>query len=224
MTTLRAIVASYVGVLLCASVIFLAAWRLVYWQALLYVVVALIGATLSHALVPKGSGITVERASNAAAGQTWDKRILGASFLVSIVTFVVAGLDSGRFGWTGPVPLGVTIAGVVLMLLGQSIFALAKRQNEFFSSTVRIQVERGHRVCDAGLYRYVRHPGYLGMLVALLAFPLVINSYWAFMPAALGAVLLLIRTVIEDRVLTEELPGYREYVARTRWRIFPTVF
>ena len=224
MTGLRAIVASYVGVLLYASFIFLAAWRLLYWQALLYVAVALIGATLSNALVPKGSGITVERAGNAAAGQTWDKRLLGAYFFVSIATFVIAGLDSGRFRWTGTVPLGVTIAGVVLMLLGQVTFAVAKRQNEFFSSTVRIQGERGHRVCDTGLYGYVRHPGYLGMLISLLAFPLLINSYWAFVPAVLGAVLLLIRTVIEDRVLTEELPGYREYVARTRWRLIPAVF
>ena len=221
---LKAIVASYVGVLLYASLIFLAAWKLVYWQALLYVGIVLIGATLSNALVPRGSDLTVERASNAAAGQTWDKRILAAYFLVSAVTFVIAGLDSGRFGWSGPVPLGVTIAGVVLMLLGQIIFAVAKRQNTFFSSTVRIQSERGHRVCDTGLYHYVRHPGYLGMLIALLAFPLQINSYWAFVPAAVGAGLLLIRTAIEDRVLTAELPGYRDYAARTRWRLIPGVF
>ena len=114
MSRLRAIVASYVGVLLYASLIFLAAWKLVYWQALLYVIIALIGATLSNALVPSGSDITVERASNAAAGQTWDKRILAAYFLVSIVMFVVAGLDSGRFGWSGPIPLGVTIAVLLL--------------------------------------------------------------------------------------------------------------
>ena len=224
MTRLRATVASYVGVLLYASFIFLGAWRLMYWQALLYVATALVGATLSSLLVPSGSDITAERASKAAAGQDWDKRILGAYFLVSVVTFVIAGLDSGRFGWSGAVPLGVTVAGVVLMLLGQLIFAVAKRQNQFFSSTVRIQHERGHRVCDTGLYQYVRHPGYLGMLIALLAFPLLINSYWAFIPAACGAALLLIRTAIEDRVLTAELPGYREYAARTRWRLIPAVF
>ena len=224
MSKLRAIVASYVGVLLYASFIFLAAWKLVYWQALLYVVVALIGTTISNALVPRGSDLTAERASNAAAGQTWDKRLLGAYFLVVVVTFVIAGLDSGRFGWSGPVPLGVTIAGVILTLLGQIIFAVAKRQNAFFSSTVRIQSERGQRVCDSGLYRYVRHPGYLGMLVALLALPLLINSYWAFVPTAFAAVLLLIRTAIEDKMLAAELPGYREYVARTRWRLIPAVF
>jgi protein-S-isoprenylcysteine O-methyltransferase Ste14 len=224
MHKLKAIVASYIGVLLYASFIFLGAGKLAYWQGLLYVVLALIGATLSNALVPRGSDITVERASTAAAGQTWDKRILAAYFLVSVVTFGIAGLDSGRFGWSDPVPLGVTIAGGVLMLLGQIIFAVAKRQNAFFTSTVRIQRERGHRVCESGLYHYIRHPGYLGMLLSLLAFPLLMNSYWAFVPAVFGAVLLLIRTVIEDRLLTEELPGYRDYVARTRWRLIPAVF
>lgn len=224
MSRLRAIVASYVGVLLYATFIFIGAWKLVYWQGLLYVIVALVGATLSHVLVPRGSDIAVERAANAGAGQTWDKRILGAIFLVSIVTFVVAGLDSGRFGWSGHVPIGVTVAGVALMLLGQILFAVAKRQNKFFSSTVRIQTERGHHVCDTGLYRYVRHPGYLGMVMLQVAFPLVLNSYWAFIPTLFGLVLLVLRTVIEDRVLAEQLPGYGEYAVRTRWRLVPGVF
>lgn len=224
MSRLKAIVASYVGVLLYASFIFLGAWKLAYWQGLLYVVVALLGATLSHALVPKGSDITAERAANAGAGQAWDKRILGALFLVSIATFVVAGLDSGRFGWSGHVPAELTVAGVALMLAGQILFAVAKRQNAFFSSTVRIQAERGHRVCDSGLYRYVRHPGYLGMLISLLAFPLLINSYWAFIPTLLGAALLILRTTLEDRMLAEQLSGYPEYAARTRWRLVPGLF
>jgi protein-S-isoprenylcysteine O-methyltransferase Ste14 len=136
----------------------------------------------------------------------------------------MAGLDSGRFGWTGDVPVGVTVAGAILMLLGQTLFAVAKRENAFFSSTVRIQTERGHQVCDQGLYRVVRHPGYLGMLISLLAFPLVMNSYWAFVPAAIGATLLVVRTVLEDRFLINDLPGYREYANTTRWKLLPGLF
>lgn len=220
----KAIAASYVGVLLYAGFIFLGAWTFDYWQGILYVVVALAGTTLSHLLVPRDSDLTARRAANAQAGQDWDKRILGAYFLVSIVTFLVAGLDSGHFGWSGHVPLAVTVAGTGLTLAGQAVFALAKRQNEFFSSTVRIETERGHSVCEAGLYRLVRHPGYLGMLVSLLAFPLLINSYWSFIPALVGAALLVLRTVLEDRVLIEQLSGYREYAARTRWRLVPGLF
>ncbi|PKQ16425.1 MAG: hypothetical protein CVT67_04655 [Actinobacteria bacterium HGW-Actinobacteria-7] len=224
MNKAKAIVASYVGVLVYASVVFLGAWKLAYWQGLLYVVLALVGTTLSHVLVPAGSAITANRAREAQAGQEWDRRLLGVLFIVNLVTFVTAGLDSGRFGWSGHVPLTVTIAGAALMVAGQIIFAVAKRENEFFSSTVRIQTERYHRVCDEGLYSVVRHPGYLGMLMSLLAFPLVMNSYWAFIPALLGAALLVVRTVLEDRFLMGGLPGYPEYAAKTRWRLVPGIF
>lgn len=224
MGKMKAIIASYVGVLSFAGLVFLGAWRIAYWQGLLYLVLALLGVTFSHIMVPAGSTITIDRASKAHAGQGWDRRLLRVYFLVNIVTFLTAGLDSGRFRWTGFVPVGVAVAGAVLMIVGQVLFALAKRENAFFSSTVRIQAERGHRVCDKGLYRFVRHPGYLGMLMSLLAFPLVMQSYWAFVPAGIGAALLVIRTVLEDAYLVEELPGYSDYTNTTRWRLLPGLF
>lgn len=224
MSKSRAIVASYVGVVLYSAFIFLGAWRIPYWQGLLYLGIALVGLTLSHLSVRKGSAITAERAARARTGEAWDRRILGAYFLMSVVTFAVAGLDSGRFGWSGRVPLQVTVAGVAVMLAGQVLFALAKRENEFFSSTAAIQTDRGHAVCEAGPYRFVRHPGYLGMLVSLLAFPLILQSYWAFLPVSLAAGLLIARTQLEDRFLMERLAGYAQYAARTRWRLIPGVF
>jgi len=223
-TKSRAIFSSYFGVLLFSGFIFLGAWRIAYWQGLLYVLVALLGVTLNHLTVPKGSDLTDQRASRVWGGEKWDKRILGALSLVSIVTFVVAGLDSGRFGWSGIVPIKVTIAGVVLMVAGQILFALAKRENAFFSSTAEIQSDRGHRICETGPYRFVRHPGYLGMLISQLAFPLVLQSYWAFLPTAVGTLLLIVRALLEDRYLMDRLGGYRGYAARTRWRLFPRVF
>lgn len=220
----KAIMASYAGGLSFALLPFLGAWKIAYWQGLLYLALALSGVTLSHLVVPAGSTITVDRASEAHAGQGWDRRLLGVYFLVNIVTFLTAGMDSGRFRWTGFVPVGVAVAGGVLMVAGQVLFAVAKRENAFFSSTVRIQAERGHRVCDRGLYRFVRHPGYLGMLISQLAFPLVMQSYWAFVPAGIGAALLVTRTVLEDRYLVDALPGYSDYTNTTRSRLLPGLF
>lgn len=220
----RAIIASYVGVLLYSGLVFLGAWKVAYWQGMLYVVLALVGVTLSHMLVAAGSTITADRAREARAGRDWDKWLLRAYFLVNVVTFLTAGLDSGRFGWSGVVPISITVGGAALMLVGQVLFALAKRQNAFFSSTVRIQTERGHQVCDTGVYRLVRHPGYLGMLTSLLAFPLVMNSYWAFVPAGVGAALLVARAVLEDRLLLEELAGYADYTKKTRRKLLPGLF
>jgi len=220
----KSVIASYIGVLLYSALVFVGAWKIAYWQGFLYVLLALVGTTVSHVLVPAESSITADRKREARAGLDWDKRLLGAYFLVNAVTFLMAGLDSGHFAWTGDVPLVVTVTGLTLMLLGQVLFAVARRQNVFFSSTVRIQTERGHRVCDEGLYRLVRHPGYLGMLASQLAFPLVMNSYWAFIPAGIGATLLIVRTALEDRFLVQELPGYRDYTTMTRWRLFPGLF
>ena len=220
----RAIIASYVGVLLYAGFVFVGAWKIAYWQGVLYVVLALVGTTLNHILVPAGSTITADRAREAKVGRDSDRRLLGVYFLVNAMTFLTAGLDSGRFGWSGEVPVGVTVVGAALMLSGQVVFAVAKRENAFFSSTVRIQTERGHQVCDAGLYRFVRHPGYLGMLISLLSFPLVMNSYWAFVPSGIGVAVLAVRTVLEDRFLVEELPGYQDYTNRTRWKLLPGLF
>jgi protein-S-isoprenylcysteine O-methyltransferase Ste14 len=220
----RATAASYVGVLVFSSVIFVAAGRVVFWPGILYVALALVGTTLNHLLVPADSELTATRIEEAATGEIWDRRLLALYFVLSIVTFAVAGLDAGRFGWSGAFPLWVTILGAVVLLAGQVLFALAKRENAFFSATVRIQSERDHAVCTTGPYRFVRHPGYLGMLLTSIAFPLVVGSYWAYVPTALGVAVLAVRTHLEDSLLARQLPGYSEYMSMTRWRVVPGLF
>jgi protein-S-isoprenylcysteine O-methyltransferase Ste14 len=220
----KAIIASYVGVLVFASPLFLGAWKIVFWPGILYVGLAIFGTTINHLLTPPDSDLTARRASEAGAGEAWDKRLLGLYFLLNLIVCLVGGLDAGRFGWSGPVPPAATIIGAAIVVAGQVVFALAKRQNQFFSSTVRIQMEHGHRVCDTGLYAVVRHPGYLGMLVSLLAFPFVLSSYWAAVPTVAAAAVLLVRTTLEDRFLVAGLAGYGAYAARTRWRLVPGLF
>jgi protein-S-isoprenylcysteine O-methyltransferase Ste14 len=53
---------------------------------------------------------------------------------------------------------------------------------------------------------------------------LLLGSGWAFVPAAMSAVLFIIRTYLEDRTLQKELPGYREYSQATRYRLMPCVW
>jgi len=96
--------------------------------------------------------------------------------------------------------------------------------NRFFSGVVRIQNERGHSVVSDGPYRWVRHPGYAGGFIGDLALPLLLGSAWAFIPAALTAGAVVLRTALEDRTLQAELPGYREYAQRTRFRLLPGVW
>ena len=114
--------------------------------------------------------------------------------------------------------------GLVLFLPGTALFTGSMGVNPFFEKTVRMQSERGHRVIDTGPYRFVRHPGYIGFLGWIVSAPLLLGSWWALIPSIVSVVGLVIRTVLEDRTLREELPGYAEYARRIRFRLIPGVW
>jgi protein-S-isoprenylcysteine O-methyltransferase Ste14 len=97
-------------------------------------------------------------------------------------------------------------------------------ENRFFSGMVRIQSDRGHQVVSGGPYRWIRHPGYAGGLLTYLATPFLLDSSWAVIPAVLTAIVLLVRTRLEDTTLSNELPGYSDYARRVRFRILPGIW
>jgi protein-S-isoprenylcysteine O-methyltransferase Ste14 len=97
-------------------------------------------------------------------------------------------------------------------------------ENQFFSSVVRIQTDRGHMVCDSGPYRIVRHPGYAGNILQQLGIVLALSSLWTIIPAAMALVIAVIRTTLEDQTLQDELPGYQEYARRVRYRLLPGIY
>lgn len=134
---------------------------------------------------------------------------------------VVAGLDAGRYGWSVPPPAWLQASALVVVGAGFALIWWSMAANTFFSPIVRIQAERGHHVIRDGPYQYVRHPGYLGMVVAFLASGAALGSWWSMLPAAVYVGLVLRRTAIEDRFLLEKLPGYRDYARRVRSRLIP---
>jgi protein-S-isoprenylcysteine O-methyltransferase Ste14 len=97
-------------------------------------------------------------------------------------------------------------------------------ENRFFSGMVRIQAERGHQVVSSGPYRWMRHPGYAGALVTYLATPVFLDSLWAFLPVVFLAVVLVVRTKLEDKTLRDQLEGYRDYARKVRYRLLPGVW
>ena len=156
--------------------------------------------------------------------KAWDK-VLGPlmALTLSFPLVIVAGLDH-RFGWSPVFPSWLNITGIFLIALGYAFAAWALAENRFFSSLMRIQTDRGHRVCDRGPYRIVRHPGYAGNLLALPGLVLALGSAWTLIPVGIALVVAVIRTALEDRTLQEELPGYREYTSRVRYRLLPGVY
>ena len=143
---------------------------------------------------------------------------------VLLVHWVVAGLDVGRFHWSDGVPVAARLAGAAVMSATLALTVWAMRVNRFFSSAVRIQSERGHRLVTTGPYRFVRHPGYLAGLVGTPAGALVLGSWWAMAPLIVQVLALLRRTALEDRLLREELPDYEEYAHRVRYRLIPGIW
>jgi protein-S-isoprenylcysteine O-methyltransferase Ste14 len=155
--------------------------------------------------------------------KTWDKWVANLAAGMMPLSWIVAGLEV-RFQWTAPLSLGCHVVGLLVVILGLALFLWAMASNAFFSEGVRIQEERGHAVATGGPYRIVRHPGYVGAILAQLATPLLLGSPWAFIPSVAMAALYTLRTYLEDRTLIDELPGYEEYARRTSYRLVPGVW
>jgi len=135
-------------------------------------------------------------------------------------SWIVAALDL-RFAWSSPKPLAVHLIGTGAMALGFALFMWAMASNAFFSEVVRIQEDRGHQVATDGPYRLVRHPGYTGAILSFLGTPLLLGSWWAFIPTVIGIGGYVLRTALEDRTLQLELEGYRAYTERVHYRLIP---
>ena len=191
------------------------------WLFILLVVVASILGTLYLRRV--NPEVIAARINRHKGTKRWD-RILLAIFRPSVLTIsVLAARDDGRFHWFH-VPWWGCVVGYTLLIAGMVGLTWAESVNKFFEQTVRIQMDRGHRVIDAGPYAFVRHPGYVSACILFVGMPLALGSLWALIPAVLSCLLLVVRTILEDKTLRDELTGYEEYTQRVRYRLLPGVW
>ena len=164
-----------------------------------------------------------ERQRTAEHAEPWDRALIRVYTVVLVGLLVLAALDSGRFRWSA-VPLWAQMLGWGALCLSGAIIWHVMGVNAYLSSYARIQEDRGQVVVTQGLYGGVRHPMYLGIVVAFLGLPLALASWWALIPGVLIAALFVYRTAREDRMLHEKLDGYSEYAARVRFRLLPGVW
>jgi protein-S-isoprenylcysteine O-methyltransferase Ste14 len=198
-----------------------------WWQAWVYSLLIIAAGIGGRILAERRHpGLLAERQDieKFQSAKAWDRVLAPLMALsVSFPLVIVAGLDH-RNGWSPAFPLWLIVLGFILISLGYAFAVWALVENRFFSSTVRIQTDRGHVLCDTGPYRIVRHPGYAGNIPPLLGIALALGSVWTLIPAALALTITLIRTVLEDETLQEELPGYRDYARRVRYRLIPGIY
>lgn len=211
-------------IIIIAAILFISSSRVDWWMAWAYLGIFVIGVFVNMILIiRKDPELIEERSQIKANTKRWDFYLAAFLSLVSIVVLLVSGLDI-RFEWSEKIPFVLQFAAMVLVVLGSVLGSWAIVSNPYFASTVRIQSERGHKVISNGPYRYIRHPGYAGWILSGIALPVMLGSLWALIPSGLTALILIIRTGLEDRTLRRELPGYEEYSQNTHFRLVPYVW
>lgn len=206
-----------------SACLFGSAGRLNWWNAWVLLGLNVAASTVSTVLLWSNPELYKER-SNVRAGKSWDKAIVPVVVLLGpMAIWITAGLDA-RFLWSRRMTLPAVAAGVLLAVLSAVLIAWAMRTNKFFSAVVRIQKDRGHTVVTGGPYRFVRHPGYVGIAAFTLATPFILNSRWALLPAVLTASATVLRTYLEDRTLRTELEGYPGYARKVKYRLVPLIW
>ena len=161
-----------------------------------------------------------ERLTTASNIPRWDLLIKRGNRILELILLATVALDAGRFGWS-VVPVAVRAMGSAALVAAVGVMYRCAAANHFLSGRSRIQSERGHTVVQHGPYRFVRHPLYASRIVLIIGTALTLGSWIALVPAALLVFLVVLRTSLEDRMLTTELPGYREYARHVPERLVP---
>ena len=210
--------------LFCIAAIFIPAGTLKWTEAWLFIILYAVGVTAAIFWMKKNApDLLKERMKRKKDVKSWDKIFRAIYSIFLLVILILPGLDAVRFQWSN-IPLIVKVFAFIGYIPGSAIAFWAMRENAFLSDVVRIQEDRGHTVCTTGPYKYARHPMYVGVILIMLCFPFSLGSLYTLIPAVIIVILFFIRTALEDRTLQLELPGYKEYAQKVRYRLIPGIW
>jgi protein-S-isoprenylcysteine O-methyltransferase Ste14 len=215
-----------VGSLVTGVILFLGAGRLDWWPAWAYmgsIILLLIGELAWIKFVDPGFTEVVNyRGRTPDKIKDWDKTWYRLGLPLPFLMLIVGAVDAGRFGWSS-MPFTVQVIGFFMVLVSYivPVWALAQKVP---SLTMRIGIIKGQKICSTGPYKYIRHPMYAGIIVGCIGTPLLLGSWFAFIPAMLYSGLMIVRTILEDRDLQKELSDYRKYVKKVRFKLVPGVW
>jgi len=212
-----------VWLVLFGLMLFLPAWTFDYWQAWVFLLVFFALNMLFRIDLMRKNPAAVQRRMRAgpvAESRTVQKVLSAVRHLSLAAMIVVSALDH-RFGWS-PVPTAICLAGDVLVAIGLGVTALVVIQNSYAAATIR--VEASQKLVSTGLYGLVRHPMYTGNVITMVGIPLALGSYWGLVFVIPGLIVLALRIRDEEKLLQEELDGYREYTQKVRYRLVPCMW
>ena len=208
------------GLVLIGAMLFLPAWSFRYPNGWLFLCLLFVPMLILGAILLIKSPALLEKRLNYKEKESTQRGVVALSGLMFPTGFVLCALDF-RFGWSC-VPVWAVIVASISFLLGYVGYAEVMRENAYLSRTVEVQ--EGQTVIDTGLYGIVRHPMYLATLIMFLPIPLVLGSFFGLIPFALYPVLIVIRILNEEKLLEEELDGYKEYKAKVKYRLIPFIW
>lgn len=202
------------------AMFFIPAGTLDYWQAWVYMALlsgAMLGITFYF--IKRDPGL-LERRMHYRERNPQQKLVIALSYPIFVAVFLLPGFDQ-RFGWSNMHPI-FSIAAMVIAMLAYGFVFMVFRENSYTSRV--IEVEAGQKVITSGPYTLVRHPMYLGMIVMYIFTPLALGSWLAVIPALLYIPVLIFRILDEEDTLARELDGYKEYMQKTKYHMFPKIW
>jgi len=206
--------------LVLALLILLPAGTFDYWQVYVYCGILVVPMIFVLFYFLKNDPKFLERRTRAKEKEKQQIHIAILSALIFLAGFIIPGLDH-RFAWS-IVPTNITLLADLIILLGYLLIFFVFRQNSYASRIIEVDEEQ--KVISTGLYALVRHPMYVGVLLMYIPTPLALGSYWGLIPFALLPLSLALRILNEEKVLSENLPGYKEYCEKTRYRLIPYIW
>ena len=217
---LNALTKVLLGLVLVGLLLFLPAGTIAYAGAWLFLVLLFLPMLGMGVVLFVKSPSLLQKRLNHKEKETAQRGVIALSGLMFPVGFILSALDF-RFGWS-KVPMWLVIVASILFLTGYAMYAEVMRENAYLSRTVEVQ--EGQTVISTGLYGVVRHPMYLATLLMFLPIPLILGSFWGLIPMALYPVLIVVRILNEESVLTKGLDGYAEYKEKIKYRLIPFIW
>lgn len=211
------------GVVAFGLILFWPAGTFHYWQAWAFLVVFALSTWIPSLYLLRTNPAALQRRMRAgplAETRTPQRLIISVAFVSLLAMIVLSALDH-RLGWSR-VPAPVCVVGDVLVVIGLSVAMLVVVQNSYAAANVT--VEAGQALVSTGLYGLVRHPMYSGNVIMMVGIPLALGSYWGLVFVPPGLLVLAARIRDEEKLLVQELAGYRDYTLRVRYRLLPYVW
>ena len=162
----------------------------------------------------------LRRRLNSKENEKEQKEVVLLSGLMFISGFIVAGLNY-RYNWI-ELPNVVVIISSIVFIISYVLYAEVLRENTFLSRT--IEVSDNQKVVDTGLYSIVRHPMYIITIVLFLSIPLILGSIISFIIFLIYPIIIVKRINNEEKVLEEQLIGYKEYKNKVKYRLIPYIW